>query len=57
MKELGADRVIDYKTEDYLTIVEDADIVFDTLGNNYSLEAFNHLASGRAKGKIVIRLK
>ena len=40
VKELGADRVIDYKTEDYKTIVKDADIVFDTLGQNYSLEAF-----------------
>jgi len=40
VKELGADRVIDYKTEDYKTIVKDADIVFDTLGHNYTLEAF-----------------
>ncbi|MFK7925490.1 MAG: NADP-dependent oxidoreductase [Bacteroidia bacterium] len=40
VKELGADRVIDYKTEDYKTIVKDVDIVFDTLGKNYTLEAF-----------------
>ncbi len=50
VKELGADRVIDYKTEDYKTIVKDADIVFDTLGNNYSLEAFELIKRG---GKVV----
>ncbi len=50
VKELGADRVIDYKTEDYKTIVKDADIVFDTLGGNYSLEAFEVIKKG---GKVV----
>ena len=38
--ELGADRVIDYKTEDYKSIAKEVDIVFDTLGKNYSLESF-----------------
>lgn len=50
VKALGADRVIDYKTEDYKTIVQDADIVFDTLGKNYSLEAFQVVKQG---GKVV----
>lgn len=50
VKELGADRVIDYKTEDYKTIVKDADIVFDTLGGNYTLEAFEVVKRG---GKVV----
>jgi len=50
VKELGADRVIDYKTEDYKTIIEEADIVFDTLGDNYSLEAFRVIRQG---GKVV----
>ncbi|MFT5166350.1 MAG: NADPH:quinone reductase-like Zn-dependent oxidoreductase [Saprospiraceae bacterium] len=50
VKELGADRVIDYKTEDYKTIVKDADIVFDTLGKNYTLEAFQIIKQG---GKVV----
>ena len=47
---LGADRVIDYKTEDYKTIVKDADIVFDTLGRNYTAEAFQVIKEG---GKVV----
>jgi NADPH:quinone reductase-like Zn-dependent oxidoreductase len=46
VKDLGADRVIDYKTEDYKTIVKDADIVFDTLGGNYTLEAFEIVKQG-----------
>ena len=50
VKELGADRVIDYKTEDYKTIVKDADIVYDTLGNDYTLEAFELIKQG---GKVV----
>jgi len=50
VKELGADRVIDYKTEDYKLIVKDVDIVFDTLGDNYTLEAFDVLKQG---GKVV----
>ncbi|MFT4680156.1 MAG: NADPH:quinone reductase-like Zn-dependent oxidoreductase [Litorivivens sp.] len=50
VKELGADRVIDYKTEDYKAIVKDADIVFDTLGQNYTAEAFEVVKQG---GKVV----
>lgn len=50
VKELGADRVIDYKTEDYKTIVKDVDIVFDTLGQNYTAEAFQVIKQG---GKVV----
>ncbi|MFT4601413.1 MAG: NADPH:quinone reductase-like Zn-dependent oxidoreductase, partial [Arenicella sp.] len=50
VKDLGADRVIDYKTEDYKTIVKDADIVFDTLGQSYTAEAFEVVKEG---GKVV----
>ena len=46
VKELGADRVIDYKTEDYKNIAKDVDIVFDTLGKNYSLESFEVVKTG-----------
>ena len=46
VKELGADRVIDYKTEDYKSIANDIDIVFDTLGKNYSLESFEVVKQG-----------
>lgn len=50
VKELGADRVIDYKKEDYKTIVQDVDMVLDTLGNQYTEDAFNVIKSG---GKVI----
>lgn len=46
VKELGADRVIDYKKEDYKSVVSDLDIVFDTLGGDYTLDAFKLIKSG-----------
>ncbi len=50
VKELGADRVIDYKTENYLDIVNDLDIVYDTLGGNYTEDAFNVIKNA---GKVI----
>ena len=50
VKALGADRVIDYKKEDYKNIVTDADSVFDTLGKEYSTDAFGVIKTG---GKVV----
>ncbi|QHI39287.1 Zinc-type alcohol dehydrogenase-like protein [Kordia antarctica] len=50
VKALGADRVIDYKTEDYKTIVKDADMVLDTLGNEYTEDAFKVIKNG---GKVI----
>ena len=50
VKELGADRVIDYKTENYLDIVKDIDIVYDTLGGNYTQDAFKVIKNG---GKVI----
>ncbi|WP_373517369.1 NADP-dependent oxidoreductase [Pricia sp.] len=46
VKALGADRVIDYKTEDYKEVVKNLDIVFDTLGNDYTFEAFEIIKEG-----------
>lgn len=50
VKALGVDRVIDYKTEDYLSIAKDIDVVYDTLGGKYTLEAFDVIKKG---GKVV----
>jgi len=49
VKALGADRVIDYKKEDYKTIASGLDLVFDTLGGEYTLDAFGIIKMG---GKI-----
>ena len=40
VKALGADRVIDYKEEDYKEFANNLDIVFDTLGDDYTFDAF-----------------
>jgi NADPH:quinone reductase-like Zn-dependent oxidoreductase len=50
VKALGADRVIDYKTEDYKNIVKEADMVLDTLGNKYTEDAFKVIKKG---GKVI----
>jgi NADPH:quinone reductase-like Zn-dependent oxidoreductase len=46
VKALGADRVIDYKTENYKEIANNLDIVFDTLGDDYTYDAFEIIKEG-----------
>ncbi|PKD17684.1 NADPH:quinone reductase [Salegentibacter salinarum] len=46
VKALGADRVIDYKTEDYKEVANNLDIVFDTLGDDYTFDAFQIIKEG-----------
>lgn len=47
---LGADQVIDYRTDDFATAVSDVDVVFDTVGGETQLRSFEILRSG---GKLV----
>ncbi|RKS56063.1 NADPH:quinone reductase-like Zn-dependent oxidoreductase [Gillisia mitskevichiae] len=53
VKALGADRVIDYKTEDYKEVANNLDIVFDTLGNDYTFDAFGIIKEGGRVTSIV----
>ena len=53
VKALGADRVIDYKNEDYKEVANDLDIVFDTLGNDYTFDAFEIIKKGGKVTSIV----
>lgn len=53
VKALGADRVIDYKSEDYKTVAKNLDIVFDTLGDEYTFEAFEIIKDGGKVTSIV----
>jgi len=46
VKALGADHVIDYKKEDYKSVVSELDTVFDTLGGNYTREALQVIKKG-----------
>lgn len=50
VKELGADVVIDYKTENYLDECSELDIVYDTLGGQHTFDAFKVIKQG---GKVV----
>lgn len=43
VKELGADEVIDYKTQDFSTILEDYDAVFDTVGGETNKKSYKVL--------------
>ncbi len=46
VKELQADRVIDYKNEDFTTIVKDVDLVIDLVGGETQSRSFGILKKG-----------
>ncbi len=50
VKSLGADEVIDYKTQNYLELIKDYDLVYDTLGGKTKLVSMQVLKPG---GKLV----
>jgi NADPH:quinone reductase-like Zn-dependent oxidoreductase len=45
-RELGADQVIDYRSEDFTRKVTDIDVVLDTIGGETQQRSFNVLRSG-----------
>lgn len=53
VKALGADRVIDYTNEDYKEVANNLDIVFDTLGGDYTFDAFGIIKEGGRVTSIV----
>jgi len=46
VKSLGADEVIDYRSQDFAKIVSDCDAVFDTVGGEVALRSFAVLRPG-----------
>lgn len=50
VKELGADLVIDYKTQDYAAVLQGYDVVLDTLGGKVTADSLQVLKPG---GKLV----
>ena len=48
VQELGADQVIDYKTQNFEDILHDYDAVFDTVGGDTYKRSFKVLKKGRA---------
>jgi len=43
VKSLGADKVIDYRNEDFTQVLVDMDIVFDTLGGDVQIQSYDVL--------------
>jgi NADPH:quinone reductase-like Zn-dependent oxidoreductase len=43
---LGADRAIDYRTEDFTKTVSDCDVVFDTVGDDVQARSYSVLKPG-----------
>ena len=46
VRRLGADRVIDYNTEDFTKAVSNCDVVFDTVGGEVQLRSYAVLKAG-----------
>lgn len=46
VKSLGADQVIDYKTQDFTELVKDCDVVLDTMGGNTRTKSLGVLKKG-----------
>ena len=46
VRQLGADRVIDYRNQDFTTAVSDCDVVFDTVGGEVQVRSYEVLKPG-----------
>src|SRR6266850_5693516 len=46
VRKLGADRVIDYNTQDFTAAVSDCDVVFDTVGGEVQVRSYKVLKPG-----------
>ena len=46
VRSLGADRAIDYNTQDFTTAVRDCDVVFDTVGGEVQVRSYAVLKRG-----------
>src|SRR5205085_9462204 len=46
VRKLGADRVIDYHTEDFTKVADPCDVVFDTVGGEVQVRSYDVLKPG-----------
>jgi len=46
VRRLGADRVVDYNSEDFTKVVSDCDVVFDTVGGEVQVRSYEVLKPG-----------
>jgi NADPH:quinone reductase-like Zn-dependent oxidoreductase len=54
VRSLGADEVIDYRTQDFTKIVKDVDAVFDTVGGDVTTQSFSVLKSGGRLASVAV---
>src|SRR3546814_16390337 len=52
-RQLGADKVIDYRSSDFTKSVSDADVVLDTIGGDTQHQSYNVLRPGRSEERRV----
>ena len=57
VKRLGADEVIDYKTQDFSQLLTDIDVVFDTIGGKTQDDSWKVLKKGGILVSITVRPK
>src|SRR5438067_7011493 len=54
VRKLGADEVIDYRSQDFTKVVKDVDAVFDTVGGDVTTRSFAVLKSGGRLASIAV---
>jgi len=54
VKKLGADQVIDYRTQDFIKIVSGVDAVFDTVGGDVTERSFAVLRPGGRLASVAV---
>jgi NADPH:quinone reductase-like Zn-dependent oxidoreductase len=54
VRKLGADEVIDYRTQDFTKLVKDIDAVFDTVGGDVTTRSFALLRPGGRLASIAV---
>ena len=54
VRKLGADEIIDYRTQDFAKLVKDADAVFDTVGGEVTARSFAVLKSGGRLASVAV---
>ncbi|MBW8907116.1 MAG: NADP-dependent oxidoreductase [Betaproteobacteria bacterium] len=54
VRKLGADEVIDYRTQDFTKLVKDVDAVFDTVGGDVTSRSFDVLKPGGRLASVAV---
>ncbi|WP_185078307.1 NADP-dependent oxidoreductase [Nonomuraea jabiensis] len=55
LRGLGADELVDYRSEDFAEVVRDVDVVLETIGGDYGLRSLRTLRKGGTIVSLVLR--